>query len=57
MALIASLVFPVDEESSFYSICGNRFVILQDNVVKIWDFVTNDWASWTVEGEFFYQVF
>lgn len=56
MTLIASLVFPGDEDSSFYSICGNRFVLLQDNVVKIWDFVTNHWAAWTVEGEF-YQVF
>ena len=32
-----------------YCLCGDRLVIVYQNIVTVWDFSKNLWASWEVE--------
>lgn len=46
------MVVPGNEDISFYSLTGNRLIFMQGPVMKIWDFKTDEWMSWTVAEEY-----
>jgi len=46
LASIARLSVLSEHCMDFTSVDGNRLVMLYGPLVKIWDFVTNEWASW-----------
>jgi len=41
----------------FTSVVGSRLVLLYGPLVKIWDFVTNAWASWNAGDQSFQVIF
>jgi hypothetical protein len=52
---IARLSILSEHGLDFTSVAGNRLVLLYGPLIKIWDFVTNAWASWNA-GETSHQV-
>lgn len=50
--LIGHLEVVGEDEISFYSLSGDCYIFLHGSVLKIWNFKTNGWTSWTVQGEF-----
>ncbi|KAF8167199.1 hypothetical protein B0H34DRAFT_669698 [Crassisporium funariophilum] len=53
IAKIASLTFRRESRRVFFhSVCDDLFVVVDGDVIKVWNFVLDKWASWTVDRHF-----
>lgn len=43
---IGGLAVRKSSDNFFTSICGDRLIVVDGPVVKVWNFVTDEWAAW-----------